>query len=436
MYRAMAQDGTIVKNKVQGLSKLEIIKKLKENNLVPIEITEQSSIFTKKPKRNVNKDDEIVEKLDKLNDSTSIWKKEINLEVTQNKVSTRDIVVFTQNLYLLKKANFNNINAISTLIKNTENKVLKNILEDILEGLEKGEYMYTTMEYYKDVFPYIYTNMIKVGELSGTLTNSLEQAARYLDDTDKINRKLKSIIIPNLFQFIFLVVMLFAGTLIAIPAIQDVFIEIGTQDQLPAITLWFQGVVNNFLANWYIPTFLVIAIAAIIFGYTRTSKGKYQYHKWKYSMPIFGELIWSIDFSRFIKAVHLNLKNGVSIEEALEISKNVVKNVFMMSIVETSINNMLVGKSWIEPFEKYDKGLTVSHEMLKIGMETNLIEMMEKLIDFIDLDVRIKLEKVMKTLPQVVALIVGLVLIFFVIVVIVPCIQVYMGNFIFSAYDV
>ena len=53
---------------------------------------------------------------------------------------------------------------------------IKGILEDILAGVEAGEYMYTTMEYYSDVFPYIYINMIKVGELSGSLTQSLKQA--------------------------------------------------------------------------------------------------------------------------------------------------------------------------------------------------------------------------------------------------------------------
>lgn len=49
--------------------------------------------------------------------------------------------------------------------------------------------MYSTMEYYSNVFPYIYTNMIKVGELSGSLSNSLEQAVRYLEESTEINKK-------------------------------------------------------------------------------------------------------------------------------------------------------------------------------------------------------------------------------------------------------
>ena len=73
-------------------------------------------------------------------------------------------------------------------------------------------------------------------------------------------------------------------------------------------------------------------------------------------------------------------------------------------------------------------------EMLKIGMQTDLTEMMEKLVEYMQIDINITLEKIMKTLPQVMYAIVGVVLIFFVIVVVVPMIEVYMGNFLFDAY--
>ena len=81
----------------------------------------------------------------------------------------------------MKKANFNNVHALSTIIDSTENLALVGILEDILAGVEAGDYMYKTMEYYSNVFPYIYVNMIRVGELSGSLENSLLQAVEYLE---------------------------------------------------------------------------------------------------------------------------------------------------------------------------------------------------------------------------------------------------------------
>ena len=88
------------------------------------------------------------------------------------KISNRDVVIFTQNFYLLKKANFNNIHALSTIIESTENPSFRAILEDILLGVESGENMYSTMEYYTGVFPPIYINMIKVGELSRIINKS------------------------------------------------------------------------------------------------------------------------------------------------------------------------------------------------------------------------------------------------------------------------
>ena len=176
--------------------------------------------------------------LGKDKNKTLTTKEKINLYFAKSeKITPRDLVVFTQNFYLLKKANFNNIHALNTIIDSTENVSFKGILEDILAGVEAGENMYTTMEYYSNVFPYIYVNMIKVGELSGSLTNSLEQAVKYLDDSESLNRKLRSILIPNIVQFVLLLVMLVVGTLVAIPAIQGVFDELGTQDTLPAVTL-------------------------------------------------------------------------------------------------------------------------------------------------------------------------------------------------------
>ena len=75
-------------------------------------------------------------------------------------------------------------------------------------------------------------------------------------------------------------------------------------------------------------------------------------------------------------------------------------------------------------------------EMIKIGMQTNLPEMMKKLLNLMELDINEQLEKLMKVLPELTYLIVGSILIFFVLVVLVPVMQVYMGTFAFSAFNV
>ena len=444
MYKAVTKSGLVVRNRVESASRQGLIKMLKNNDLLPISI-EQISYMSKrtpkKQKKNITNIQEIMKNVNTtqigVKSKTQTTKEKINLYLAKTeKITQRDLVVFTQNFYLLKKANFNNIHALSTIIESTENISFRGILEDILAGLEAGENMYTTMEYYSNVFPYIYINMIKVGELSGSLTNSLEQAVKYLDDTEALNKKLKSILIPNIIQFVLLLVMLVVGTLFAIPAIQGIFDELGTDETLPAITLWFADFVDMAIQYWYIPTLIIIGIVAIILFYINTPKGKYNFHYFKYKMPIFGELIFALDFSRFLKAMLLNLQNGMRIQDAIDVSKNVIKNYVLLSIIETSLNNILIGGSWVEPFEKSGLAKPMITEMLKIGMQTDLTEMMEKLVEYMEIDIDNIMNKIMKALPQVVYAIVGAVLIFFVLVVLVPCIQVYMGNFLFSAYDV
>mgnify|MGYP004639735357 FL=1 len=445
MYKAMTKSGVVVRNRVEFASKQNLIKTLKSNDLLPISIEQISYSSKKTPKRkkkNITDIQEIMKnvnttQLNKEKKMTLSTKEKINMYLAKTeKITQRDIVVFTQNFYLLKKANFNNIHALNTIIESTENISFRGILEDVLAGVEAGENMYTTMEYYSNVFPYIYINMIKVGELSGSLTNSLEQAVKYLDDTESLNKKLRTILIPNIIQFVLLLVMLVVGTLVAIPAIQGIFDELGTDETLPAVTLWFADFINKAIKYWYLPVLIIVAAVAGVLFYINTPKGKYNFHYFKYKMPIFGQLIFALDFSRLMKAMLLNLKNGMRIQESLEVSKNVVKNYVMLSMIETSINNILIGTSWIEPFEKSGLAKPMITEMLKIGMQTDLTEMMEKLVEYMEIDIDNIMRKIMQVLPQVVYAIVGVVLIFFVLVVLVPCIQVYMGNFLFSAYGV
>lgn len=300
--------------------------------------------------------------------------------------------------------------------------------------MRHGENIYSTMEYYEDIFPVIYINMIKVGEMAGTLVKSLEQAIEYLDSSDALIKKVKKIVIPNLLQFFGMLFLLIVGTLYAIPSIQDVFKEVGSQEKLPAVTIWFSNFLDSAVMWWYIPVILIIlAVVALLF-YIRTPNGKYKFDNFKYKMPVFGSLIYALDFSRIMKAVSLNIKNGMRIQQALEVAKNVARNKVMMSIVESAINNVMIGKSWVEPFEESGFGNRMTTEMLKVGMKTDLPAMLDKLLEYTEMDIDNILQRIMKVLPEISYLIVGVVLIFFVIVVLVPCIQVYMGSFLFSAY--
>ncbi len=142
-YRAMTENGSIVTNTMEETSKYGVIQKLKRNNLTPINVAK--SLQRVKSKRTVKKNARGVEDIMKNVDTTNLLRKNTktskfdilyhNITMTE-KVTSRDIIVFTQNFYLLKKANFNNIHALSTIIDSTENFTFRGVLEDILAGVE------------------------------------------------------------------------------------------------------------------------------------------------------------------------------------------------------------------------------------------------------------------------------------------------------------
>ena len=447
-YKAVTESGLVVKNKIEEVNKQAVVKRLKRNNLMPISIMAIKGITLKsehqkhKDRKNVSDINQIMKHANSANlmnqqvrGFTLREKIMITLNTSQ-KVTNRDLLIFTENFYLLKKANFNNIHALNTIIQSTENWTFKGILEDILAGVEAGENMYTTMEYYSNVFPYIYINMVKVGELSGSLETSLQQAVKYLESSDDLNRRVRKMIIPNAALILMLLVLLVVGTIYGVPVVEGVYQSVGSSAQLPAATLWFKNVVDLIVKFWFIPTVTILATVVGIIYYINTPKGKYNFHYFKYKMPVFGELFFAIDFSRFMKAMLLNLNNGMRIQEALEVSKNVVQNYVLLSIIETSINNILMGASWIEPFEKSGLASSMITEMLKIGMQSDLAEMMEKLVEYMEIDIEQIMQKIMAVMPEIINSLVGVVLIFFVVVILVPALQVYMGNFLFDAAGV
>ena len=444
VYRAVTENGKIVRNTADELSRKTLIKKLMKNGITPITIVQRRKTITSssntKKKKNINVATEMMQETNmyvnldgELKNKSAFERINHKLLTQTSKITLRDVTIFTQDFYLLKKANFNNIHALSTIIEKTENPRFNEILKDILAGVEAGENMYTTMEYYDDVFPYLYINMVRVGELSGSLTKSLEEAVNYLDETEALNKRLRGILVPNILMLVGIIVLLFVGMLVIIPTIQGVFDAMGSKDSLPAITIWFAGVVDKLVKFWYIPIVIIIGIIIGAIAYVSTPRGRYNFDYFKYTMPLFGKLIFSLDFLRLARAMLLNLKNGIRIQDALEVSKNVCKNYVMRSILESSINNIIIGQSWIEPFEKYNLASPMMLEMLNIGMQTDLQEMLEKLIEYMEIDINNTIRKIMKVLPEVVYGIVGIFLIFLVVVVLVPCIQVYMGGWLFSA---
>ena len=167
VYRAVTNKGLIVKNKVEDVNKQSLVKRLKSNGLTPIQVVQVGYMAkknTKRKKKNIANMEDIMKSAGSTNilkndarNNLSL-KEKINLKLAATeKITNRDLVIFTQNFYLLKKANFNNIHALNTIIESTENLSLRGILEDILAGIEgRRLYVYNNGILFKCISIYIY----------------------------------------------------------------------------------------------------------------------------------------------------------------------------------------------------------------------------------------------------------------------------------------
>ena len=331
---------------------------------------------------------------------------------------------------ILKKAKFNNIQALRIIYEQMENPKLKDIVEDIIIGVESGEKMNVVMQNYPNVFPAMFVNFIKVGEDSGNLDTALLYARDYMESSNNLKKQVRSTVIPKVLQFFTIIILMFGLVIVGVPIIQDVYDMFDSTSKIPKATMITLDIANWFMKYWYIPTSIVAILVGIFFFVINTPKGRYNWDKFKLTCPVVGTLINNITVHKFFQAMLLNLKNGMRIQESLEVSRNVTSNYYFLSAIELAKVNVIAGTSWITPFEEKKLFKPMVSQMVGVGMQTELSTMMEKVNEYIQSEVDESLERFKKVLPEVTYSFVGIALIAFTIVILVPLVIVYMGGFI------
>lgn len=423
-------------------SQMNVMKRLKANGLTPIKVKVASKLTTTKVRPDKKNQvtgvavTKLNEKLQQAKNKKKVLEKDIDIPFLRfgSGVKYDEILAFTQSFHLLKKVGFTNVRALTTLMENTENVVLREIIADILNGIEAGEYIYSTMEHYPKVFSPLYINIIKVGEMSDSLAESLSQALKSLEDNRDIKRKVRKAVTQPVIMIVALILMSLIAVIYGLPVMENLYTELGVQDQIPAATVAFSNFVKAVGKYWYITVALIVGGVAAFITWINTPAGRFSIDKFKYTVPIFGQLMIRLDLQKFLRAMQLNLENNAKLDDSIEVSKSVVKNYLFLAIVEGAQNNLNQGLSWVEPFESYSFMPSMVIEMLKIGMETDIKMMMGKITDYISEDIDITMAKIMAVIPQVSMAIAGVVLIAFMIIVLKPIMEVYMGNFLFDAY--
>ncbi len=442
-YRGVLRDGKTIRGIIPAQTKMDVINKLKTSKIQPVVVKRINN--NKASKKNKEKEKEKIDKqnrrsaseIDRLHRKDNKEKKGMTFgELLKAeihpfaRVKQKDIISFMNNLYILKKAKFNNIQALKSLYEGTENPVFRDVIEDILIGVEQGERMHTIMANYPKYFSPMVVNFIKVGEESGTLDTALMYARDYVETSMMLTKKVKSAVIPKIIQIIGIIAIIIIAVLYGVPLLETTYAIFDSDAEIAGTTQVAVKVVYWILDNGIYILAIILLLVAAFEVYIHTPRGRYNFDKFKLRFPVLGHLITTLTVSNFFQAMLLNLRNGMRIKEALEISKGVSKNYYFLSIVEVAKNRSLVGESWIKPFEERQIFTPMVTEMLTIGMNTDLSEMMSKVNEYLQEEIDDAVQAFVKWVPEISYGILGIFLIILVLVVVVPLIDVYMGSFI------
>lgn len=440
-YRVIFDDGKIGRGRILALNKNHAIESLKRENIQPImvkKIKEKNKHYKRPDYARIRRSEkDAIKNAGGIGRKKKIDLKKLSLKDLSQvefhpfaKVSNKDIIAFVNNFYILKKARFNNVQALQAVYDGTENPVFKDVIEDILIGVQSGKRLHATMLDYPKVFPPMFINFVRVGEESGTLDTALLYARDYVESSQQLTKKIKGAIIPRVLQFFGIMFAMLAAVVIGVPILEQVYSMFDSTQEIPAATMAMLAFAKWLIANWYIPVSIILGIAAIFFVWHSTPRGRYKWDKFLLTFPVMGPVINNITINKFFQAMLLNLKNGMRIQESLEISKNVTTNYYFLSAIEAGKANALAGSSWLTPFEEKKLFRPMVSQMVTIGMQTDLSVMMEKVNEYIKMEIDESIARFVKVLPDITYLFVGIALIAFVITVLVPVINVYMGGFI------
>lgn len=440
-YRVLMENGRIGRGKITAINKSKAIESLKDGAMQPIYI---KRLYENK-KKYKRLDYKRIERANQKALAENIRKKKgdkrrkidlreftlQDVKIALKRPKSREVLTFVNNFYILKKAKFNNVQALQSLFDGESNEAFKDIIEDLLIGVESGEKLYVLMEYYPKVFPPLFVNFIRVGEESGNLDTALLYARDYLEQANQIKKEVRKAILPRVLQVVGILLAMYVALIIGVPLLENIYDMFDSDASIPKATMVALDVCKWIgSSNGLLLLAGIGVIIALFYIYISSPMGRYRWDKFLITSPVIGPLINNITVNEFFQAMLLNLKNGMRIQESLEVAKNVTSNYYFLSAIEAGKANSLVGGSWIDPFEEKKLFKPMVREMVTIGMKTDLPEMMAKVNEYIKVEIKESLATFSKVLPEITYIFVGIALIAFVITVMVPLTNVYMGSFI------
>jgi type IV pilus assembly protein PilC len=379
-YKAKTNTGEIVEGVLYAEDRFALARELRSHGHTPLSITKKGrGLF------------------DKMSSVADMF----------SRVSVAELIILTKNLSGMLKAGLSLHRALSVLKKQTKNPKLSKILTTLADGINSGETLSAGLAKFPDVFSKLFVSMARAGEESGDLTGALADIGMNLEKSHSLNRKVRGALI---YPGVVLSAMVVVGVLMfafVVPTLAGTFKELGVDLPFSTQVLIFLG---NFFSNNLILTFIIIIGAG--FGAYSLFRSRFMARYIDFviiRIPLIGNLAKELNTARTARTMSSLLFSGVSIIRAVEITQDVVQNVYYKRVLDESKKAIERGDPFSEAFKANDKLYPVMmSEMVQVGEETGkLSDMLLEVALFYEGEIENKTKNLSTIIEPVLMVVIG-----------------------------
>ena len=292
-----------------------------------------------------------------------------------NRITTKDHIMFTRQLATLIGAGLPLSASLRTVVEQTENKGMQAVGEEILAAAESGKSLYEAFSAHPNVFNGVYLALIQAGEKSGTLDIALARLADQEEKDAAMLGKIRgALVYPAIILVVIIAVLLFMMFAV-VPQVKDLYEDMG--EELPGLT---QALVNltDFTVNfWWLILLIVVGGSVGLFIFVkRTPMGRQVADAFKIHVPIFGGLFRKLYVSRFARTAEMLLSTGVPMVDSITIANQAVSNTVVEAEYAKAIELIKGGKTLSESLMEREYMLPLVPQMAGIGEESGKIDEM------------------------------------------------------------
>lgn len=296
----------------------------------------------------------------------------LNIEINIGGVSDLEVMLFTRHLTIALKSGLSIVEALDIIRTQSKGK-MKSVVTDIIKNVSSGKPLYQSLQKYEKYFSAIYINMIKSGELSGTLEKNLKKLSQNLEKTIKLKKKVKSAMIYPSAIFIAIFGLGMAVAFFVLPKLLPLFKTMNVE--LPFMTKVLMYIAEQFEKNGGL---IVIGASVIVFGgfwlLTRDFIKPYT-HRIILNLPIIKKLSTNINLANICLVLSSLLETGISVDDSLRITTETVNNRIYRRALKRVIPVIEAGTSLSEALEKYPSLFPpLASKMIAMGEKTGNLE--------------------------------------------------------------